>query len=1212
MPGESQASCSNSVDVSAENRADRDALAVQAFVNDYENTMGAAPQSSAVRMIRLLRHRYPAAAIVTPEGQSSLAGYIGRLIKSLNDPAKPLPELTREERDNPGIGATIRMTEWILRHGDSLDIKTDVLTQLQSIAKTCPGLQWDNNHKQWSTNKFYNAQTGKDELVMASTAETLNLICAAIFDPSRWVGFSMDQAELEVDLRARALMKIVLELAREAKVNQLERCSRGRNNEMLFVLNGVFLDEQNKPVELIENTPLFLLQSSSRFIVSVTANLTEEKQSRLTNAWLAWETTSELTAESPLVIFLREKYPASADANKDEAWQEACVEFLKKSAEAFGLNPADCDLQGTAVGLAGLGLRSHIDPLILIKRELLLAKDQAMQPWNLAFNALIGKRNTALFVMKEKIRGAGTIDGKQIQSFYTAEHFFQQLLRYASMMTLGSIDGEFLDARKALQATLEDYYDHYPVRTTLPASFKPLKKAFLMQEKIFKAQSHQDFVENFFKAMGTGPTIQAHAFLSRWHRLQALNPVAAGLHPLLLKDEDLLRWYEENCQEEGTESRLCLSSFEVNRILIHAVLVEPAAWSETFLQALLWLCPQLLKANLQDSLSLRALKADYPTSFLCNLLLVAHLQHNPQTRPSVKEQIERLSRDKTDLVAKRYFLRELMENSNDTDRDDILEATKDFLPLLSPGIHYIHALIELPNTSLSAEQLERILLAHEGNWPRLTETAASLELFLYIREAQLPVPQRTQIIREFEGHWSALIKDLYDLNQLLGLAGRKIPTEIATKIPQELDGRWASLINNGYELGCFFDQHLDLLSPTQRVQILKELEGNWRRMIRNGSDAGYLLKLRETELPKQILAELQGHWVHVFKDAEELASFLALSEAQLPLILRLQILQELEGHWAQIIKNGKEAARILSLSKAQLPKAHHRQILQELKGHWPEIIKNTEEAAKILSLPKTQLPGEYPAQILQELRGNWVQLFEGPQGYETIFSLSETQLPFADRTQIMQELEGHWSSVIRSVYILDPLIRLPETQFPRKYLGKILQELKGHWSRLIDDNLSAYTAFRWLALMLPFNSALLLQLKTELKGHWCRIYPFTRYKLPGVFRLSQSMLTLPERMDILRELMNGWPHTPGISAAHLAHNRQELADFIRTDQSLGLNYLQRRQMQRELDIAWPWPPESVPAIASSNTTHMSFFQPGPASSSEDFAPGKAQTFEDTP
>ena len=125
-------------------------------------------------------------------------------------------------------------------------------------------------------------------------------------------------------------------------------------------------------------------------------------------------------------------------------------------------------------------------------------------------------------------------------------------------------------------------------------------------------------VENFFASLG--PNVSLDEFDQYWPRLKAIKSPKQERHPLILSDAALEYWFSQH----KSGNTIDISSFEVNQILLHALLVPPQEFTPSFSNALLLVTEWLLRPpSPKDSYSLNTLKKSYPHRLLSNLMLMS-------------------------------------------------------------------------------------------------------------------------------------------------------------------------------------------------------------------------------------------------------------------------------------------------------------------------------------------------------------------------------------------------------------------------------------------------------------------------------------------------------------------------------------------------------------------------------------------------------------
>src|SRR3990167_3948329 len=188
-----------------------DNAALQAVINDGQSTHGYAPEASTARLISVLRAAYPDiqmsvltdAADLTSvhrdptihgqlERQNFLANWLTRIITCLTQKQNPSlakhlvsPE-DKAHQDN--LQPILYITKQLLESQKwGLDDKARIIKKIHRLITTHPGgAIWDEYEHQWSTNRIYNAEAQRMEAVIASPAETLQLVCAAMLDTERY------------------------------------------------------------------------------------------------------------------------------------------------------------------------------------------------------------------------------------------------------------------------------------------------------------------------------------------------------------------------------------------------------------------------------------------------------------------------------------------------------------------------------------------------------------------------------------------------------------------------------------------------------------------------------------------------------------------------------------------------------------------------------------------------------------------------------------------------------------------------------------------------------------------------------------------------------------------------------------------------------------------------------------------------------------------
>ena len=283
------------------------------------------------------------------EDQRRLVLYLDNIIGFLE--SKIATEPPSFESDLPAsIAASVKMILHILNDTSyGLEEKKRIFQQMRLFANTCPGLTWSEGDKTWSQNKIYNGATNKSEIVTASLAETLNLVCRSVSDESRYVSSSeednVSSGEKDMRLRIVSFCESLFKLQQQYEQKEYAVCAAGRQHELLFLLDHAYLDcDKSNPgakrIELITNESTFLSNQLSHYIQKEMSLEDEDKRSRLIVDWLLWDCSLISSDHAPVIIFLRKRHPASSLASdQDCEWKAGCSTFVREQCKLFGIDP---------------------------------------------------------------------------------------------------------------------------------------------------------------------------------------------------------------------------------------------------------------------------------------------------------------------------------------------------------------------------------------------------------------------------------------------------------------------------------------------------------------------------------------------------------------------------------------------------------------------------------------------------------------------------------------------------------------------------------------------------------------------------------------------------------------------------------------------------------------------------------------------------------
>jgi hypothetical protein len=399
-----------------------------------DSTHGLGPQASAAQLICWLRDAYPhiqtkvlndapelakskAAAAPerpTPEplrAQYSLIGYLDCAISIIASNATE-----NENSSNANINGTRTIVQHIIDNTFySEEDKKRILVQMRSIATTCPGVTWNDTHFRWSTNRIYNAPQNRDEWVTASPAETLNLVCEAILDSRRYSLSTGSTVEKDRLHRIHSLCRCLLSLQEQVDAGQLQKCSTGRQHDLLWLLDRVYLNKPNtegnaKPIELMHETNTFLLGTLTDFVENEFSKLGDDERSSVTQHWILWQSGLLELSESPVVESLRKRYPSVEANNPDAVWKKMCLQFMSTKCKEAGLNPQHCKLDDIASSLPDVSLPGSLSMMAPLITKLLSAKSilrisaQSTAVKSNMLDSLVVNRKKALVVVQDSIK----------------------------------------------------------------------------------------------------------------------------------------------------------------------------------------------------------------------------------------------------------------------------------------------------------------------------------------------------------------------------------------------------------------------------------------------------------------------------------------------------------------------------------------------------------------------------------------------------------------------------------------------------------------------------------------------------------------------------------------------------------------------------------------------------------------------------------------
>ncbi|MGE3920273.1 MAG: hypothetical protein AB7F64_04910 [Gammaproteobacteria bacterium] len=1015
------------------------------------STHGVAPEASAARLLKLLRVSYPEiheiaeGASEAIQAQGSLIDYAKKLMEVLEKSASvdkaSVSRSTRTKSESldfsaiskpthPHIDKTVLVIQRLLASSVySASDKKLILEQLVSMASTCPGLNWDENHLQWSTNRIWNAQTKREERVIASVAETLNLVSCALLDTHRFevsddelkkIDSETEHAqklaemvEKDMSLRLENLFNLLLELQEEVERGHLNKCSAGRQHDLLWLLDKRYLDKpvapgqglgDANPIELIEETKAFLLDSLSEYLIHLLNCLDEKRQSTLLLDWVQWYAGLSDNEECRVLAVLRMAYPSN-NQTPDSGWQANCLAFLTERCEQYGLNPSAYVLEQMIANLGNIRISKLVNVSVLLVQELSGAPVQSEAGYTEPLLSCIRIRNRVLKYFKIYLNAKKLLGRTEaVKAFYRAEFIFQSLLKHVGYFLFMGVEDEFKQSFEAVTPLLTTYYKAYLSQQTLPVGFDLKKLDYLALVAKFKQQNPMvDFVENFFVKMGINVVNQAQ-------QLGLLDKLTIEQkNGILVPDEMIARFMQSHVVVTDNQAEVALSSYEINRLLLHGLLTYQTGWSKGYCDAMIWLIPQLLAPDdASVSVSLRSLKAAYSKQFLSNLLTMALIERDEATLSESKEIYRNFSLEQ---VNQSFFLLDFLVSADRADmRTKILETLQAHLGTLIQNFDQLRKLFTDSEEQLSEAETTIILDAVEDRLGIWIQHYQQLHELFQLSEAQLSLAQRTMILDAVKNRLGIWIQHYYQLHELLQLPEAQLSEVQRTVILDTLKDRLGIWIEHYHHLYGLFQLSEAQLSLAQRTLIWDAVKGRLGIWIQHYYQLHNLFMLSEAQLSEVqrtvILDALKGRlaiWIQHYYQLHELFQ---LSEAQLSLAQRTVILDALKGHWETLIGYAGLYG-LFSLSKEQLSEEQRTLILDEVKDRLDSLIGDG-GFYKLFKLSKEQLSQEQRNAILDSMNERLVMLIQDAEELYKLFQLPEALLSEAQRTVIWDAVKNNF------------------------------------------------------------------------------------------------------------------------------------------------------------------------------------------------------------
>ena len=533
--------------------------AIQNYLDHSQSTHNSAVEASAAKLLIRLREVYQdnQKMDLTERDIQCLTNLLES--KQAAVLASSSEENTSANEDRKSIAGIVQFIKYIKALPEGSYGTGKIQTVFEQIKSY---MVWGEDH--WSKNQFLNTQ---DELqveweVSASVAETLNLVCLASLDQQKTSDAAVRRAHVD------SLFQCLLDLSPKDQM-----CTGGHQHDLLFLLNGWF-----EGMFLVEDINLFLHETTSLYLANC-LKTDFQNPSELFQFVLNW-VKSSYNAIVPEESY--QKIKNWLNSKREELAShllEACKKQGFRDKESSGFKEK---IKMLIDEIEYVEPPSEIDSKTFVwMREVLKAKPILGRLGEMAV-----ARNRTLEKAKAMIDRAQTfeeVECEALKTFLLMDALFQNVMKFESL-TLFVSECEY-DLKKlieTLQELLTRYFDGFGQEqdAVLLMRVEENKLVFFESIRQFQRDLHREFVENFFsnfKSVRVENNVEAETTL-----LMNLN-LRNNQNQLILTDEILDRWLR--LRDEQT-AELTISVYELNRILLNALLVHPREWTLLFNQVL--------------------------------------------------------------------------------------------------------------------------------------------------------------------------------------------------------------------------------------------------------------------------------------------------------------------------------------------------------------------------------------------------------------------------------------------------------------------------------------------------------------------------------------------------------------------------------------------------------------------------------------------------
>ncbi|MFI4918510.1 MAG: hypothetical protein ACHP65_03040 [Legionellales bacterium] len=513
-------------------------------------------------------------------------------------------------------------------------------------------------------------------------------------------------------------------------------------------------------------------------------------------------------------------------------------------------------------------------------------------------------------------------------------------------------------------------------------------------------------------------------------------------------DDALNDMYQRSAEASKHHGKtvLSLSAHEIDRVLLHAMLVPANQWSPIFNQILQLITHHLLHSDPASHNDSSALKKPYPVNFLKNLLLMSLIQSLPSASGFIKQYCiawfnkyrltENIVSDSMFLSLSSMFLSTDSLHSSTADFvSDILNIAKGQLGTIIDDWDKLYMLLKLPTNRLTEEHVSAILHA-------------------------------------VKDQLGTMIDDWDKLYMLLKLPPNRLTEEHVSAILHAVKDQLGTMISNCDQLYMLLELPTDRLKECHRGLILNAVKDQLGTMISNWGQP-----YTPPELPSD--SQKEDHDIEILNAVKDRLSTISSSENFLSKLLELSLLQLTEAHRGVIffalkdqlgtmINDWDTLYQLFKSPYDRLTSDHKSSILLKMKDRLDMIINNWDKHYKLLQLPIEQLTEDHRLVIFHAMKYQLctMMIYDGRTLYY-LFSLPTDLMTADDKSKIWDAVEGRLGTITYDGDSLHCLLALPSNNLKSDHKSKILFALQHQLDGMQLGNMIGFTSGFHKLLALP-------------------------------------------------------------------------------------------------------------------------------------------------